>query len=87
VSAGENVLDSIPSPAIAMRGRGFGWEIAEPDIKKNETIKMKIFLLLKILLESMVFKFMKEEAIENKQSIPFIAAVIHVFSLHQTLIS
>jgi len=35
----------------------------------------------------MVFKFMKEEAIENKQSIPFIAAVIHVFSLHQTLIS
>jgi hypothetical protein len=29
----------------------------------------------------------KQVAIENKQSIPFIAAVIHVFSLTQTLIS
>ena len=85
MSAGENVLDSIPSPAIAMRGRGFDWDIAEPVIKKNETIKMKIFLLLKILFECMVFNFMKKEAIENKQSVSFIAAVIHVFSLHQTL--
>jgi hypothetical protein len=29
----------------------------------------------------------KKVANENKQSIPFIAAVIHVFSLRQTLIS
>ncbi len=35
----------------------------------------------------MGFRFMNEEAIENKQSIPFIAVVIHVFSLAQTFIS